>query len=1295
MLAAIFVLLLAVPLPFGIGTKAQHAYADVNDLTLPPATEWAAPSGAPTAPGNTFGVTFTSPPATVPVNAPAIAEWNKTVKPNESFTMSGVRFTTLTGSAAGSDTTVWIWADTPSGGVLTQAQITSVSDSIIQAIVPAAVPFGMYLVWVENANGASSPITINRPEPTWLGPFGNKAAPGESKRVFGNNLSSNHGTTSAYVYLQPAAGGSFQAVTVTSVEPYAVQFTVPSSLAAGSYKVYVHSGHGGAYGWSTPLTLTVASSWVRGASETVVAPVGSGGDDTANIQNAINTQTANTNGGTVRLQAGIYTLKNQLNLLTNVRLIGAGKTATTINIDPTNMHPTGIAISGAHTTLDSFKLVQKVGPNQPQYGPIKTDFPGPFADIRLLNLDINADARTKGGTVDLRTSGGEVANSDFSRELTMSGTDFWVHDNNFYGGPYGGVNVLETEAATYTDGNNLLMEHNHFETRDWPTNASGSTNYLNFVTADDLQYKVWAKRAFYTAPQFGSVENSYIAWNTGTNLAVDDNRGETILYHGIPSKWYAQVASNSGTTLTINTSGLIDGQARNVDQMPASSTVPNDLVHGTLDNQAYAVIMNGTGMGQARKVISHTSTTITVDKAWRIAPAADSKITLTFLSKNAVVYKNNINAFPANYDLYYSASTGPDADGNAWNFSAEGNTTNHTYGGRVLGGYSTGPGYWNEQRDEIANNTYHSGMNIVAWAFNGFDFLGPSVLGSYFRGGTATITSAQNGGASGPPALLNSQISPYEGTEINAGTNAITASGFEGMTGSGSTLGARADQWTQVTFRNNTLAVQNNTNVSYTARPVEIRKDSQPIFITNSYTGATPVYVKTNLSTLVDRPTPLLRVAQFKGAVGATFSTSAIPIANTGIASMTWTVSASQPWITAAVGAGSTLAAEQASGQLNVSVSSAGKAQGTYTGSVTLTSSAGQTAVVGVRMILGTGGGGGDTQAPTAPTNLASPSKTSTTVNLTWTASTDNVGVTGYDIYRGATLAGSVNGTTTTFTDTGLTASTAYSYTVKAKDAALNVSPASTTLSVTTNALPADTQAPTAPTNLASPSKTSTTVNLTWTASTDNVGVTGYDIYRGATLAGSVSGGATTSYTATGLTASTAYSFTVKAKDAANNISAASTALLVTTNAASGGTGTGLTGEYYNNIDFVGLTNTRVDPQINFDWGTAVPPGSNIVGTDTYSVRWTGQIEAPVSGTYTITTTSDDGVKVWIDGTMVIDHYNDHPPTDRSGTITLAANTKYNIKIEYYNNQVGAVIKLYWAYTGQSQQLIPQSRLYP
>lgn len=183
-----------------------------------------------------------------------------------------------------------------------------------------------------------------------------------------------------------------------------------------------------------------------------------------------------------------------------------------------------------------------------------------------------------------------------------------------------------------------------------------------------------------------------------------------------------------------------------------------------------------------------------------------------------------------------------------------------------------------------------------------------------------------------------------------------------------------------------------------------------------------------------------------------------------------------------------------------------------------------------------------DNTAPTAPTNLAASGTTQSTTNLSWTASTDNVAVTGYDVYQGATVIGTT--ASTTYNVTGLTPSTAYTFSVRAKDAAGNLSTASNTVNVTTTAPVVDTTAPSAPTNLAASGTTSSSTNLSWTASTDNVAVTGYDVYQGATVIGTT---ASTTYNVTGLSASTAYTFSVKAKDAAGNVSTASNTVNVTT----------------------------------------------------------------------------------------------------------------------------------------------------
>jgi len=194
------------------------------------------------------------------------------------------------------------------------------------------------------------------------------------------------------------------------------------------------------------------------------------------------------------------------------------------------------------------------------------------------------------------------------------------------------------------------------------------------------------------------------------------------------------------------------------------------------------------------------------------------------------------------------------------------------------------------------------------------------------------------------------------------------------------------------------------------------------------------------------------------------------------------------------------------------------------------------------------GGSTADTQAPSNPTSLTASNITQTTVDLSWTASSDNVGVTGYDVYQGASNLGTVTGTSVQVT--GLIASTAYSFSVRARDAAGNVSGASNTVNITTLAPAGDTQAPSNPTSLVASNVTQTTVDLNWIASSDNVGVTGYDVYQGASNIGTVTG---TSTQVTGLTASTAYSFSVRARDAAGNVSGASNTVNVTTTSGGGG----------------------------------------------------------------------------------------------------------------------------------------------
>ncbi|WP_231926821.1 glycoside hydrolase family 9 protein [Micromonospora siamensis] len=241
-----------------------------------------------------------------------------------------------------------------------------------------------------------------------------------------------------------------------------------------------------------------------------------------------------------------------------------------------------------------------------------------------------------------------------------------------------------------------------------------------------------------------------------------------------------------------------------------------------------------------------------------------------------------------------------------------------------------------------------------------------------------------------------------------------------------------------------------------------------------------------------------------------------------------------------------------------------------------------------------------DTTAPSTPGTPVASAVTATGLTLTWPAATDTggSGLAGYDVTQAQTGSDALvllRSTTNTLAVTGLSPERTYTFTVVARDGAGNRSAASPPVTVTTPAAPApDTTAPTAPGTPTASAVGPTGLTLTWGPATDNVGVTGYRVYRGGTvLVGSTTG---TSLAVTGLTAATAYTFTVVAVDAAGNVSAASAPVTVTTAPppASGGCTVGY---------------------VTSDWSTGFTATITITNTGTTTITgWTLGFSFPTSG---------------------------------------------------------------------------------
>lgn len=139
-------------------------------------------------------------------------------------------------------------------------------------------------------------------------------------------------------------------------------------------------------------------------------------------------------------------------------------------------------------------------------------------------------------------------------------------------------------------------------------------------------------------------------------------------------------------------------------------------------------------------------------------------------------------------------------------------------------------------------------------------------------------------------------------------------------------------------------------------------------------------------------------------------------------------------------------------------------------------------------------------------------------------------------------------------------------------------------------------------------------------------------------------------------------------------------------------TGDGLRAEYFDSTNLTNRIFTRIDPRVNFNWGAGTPDAR--VGTNNFSIRWTGTIEPRYSETYTFNTRSDDGVRLYVDGQLVIDQWTNQAATNHSGSIDLEAGVQYDIRLEYFENSGNAEMRLRWSSDSQAFQTVPTSQLY-
>jgi len=323
----------------------------------------------------------------------------------------------------------------------------------------------------------------------------------------------------------------------------------------------------------------------------------------------------------------------------------------------------------------------------------------------------------------------------------------------------------------------------------------------------------------------------------------------------------------------------------------------------------------------------------------------------------------------------------------------------------------------------------------------------------------------------------------------------------------------------------------------------------------------------------------------------------------------------------------------------------------------------------------------GDGTAPTSPVMLSAVAATGPNrIDLSWGPSSDNVGVTGYRIYRngGGTPIDTVGGTATSYSDTTVAPATQYTYTVTAVDAVGNESGPSNAAAATTS----DTVAPAAPTTVTATVNSDSQITVQWSGASDNVGVTGYQIFRDGAVAPLVAVGASpTTYVDTGLTGGTTYSYAVKTVDAAGNVSPSSASTTATTAVFGDGFEAGNLSRW-TPVNGLRVQNTNVyagswAAQATSTKNAAVYAVKTLPSTHTslyYRLRL--KILSGKPSTVDVlrfrTATGTNRLALFYDNKRRLGYQNDVAGTTTSSTTTLSTGVWYELKVRLVINPINA-----------------------
>ena len=637
-------------------------------------------------------------------SAPVISSATQQASPYDSISLYGEGF---------SGGSVYIYGLKGGNGALAQAEVTSVKNDFINAVVPYDFDYSMYLVWVKGANGQfSNPVRVNAPKLTWLG--SSETYAGNELRVYGKFLSNKNGTGKSYAYI--VGSGKYYSAAVTEVTPYRIKITVPENLAAGEYKVYVHNGHGGDYGWSEGLELTVKTGsqniWT-GKTITVSAATEEA------LKAAIDSAS---DYDTIYLKNGTYDIRKGITVKKCLRFIGESKENTVIVSSITKAD--GSFNTGGNA-IDLEKMPSAV--SNITFTDNVTDF-----DIKTATstfLKVSGYALQYSGTTE-NISGFKADNCNFIvKRLRSSSTnehpeyEYYSSDpsavpafvldymndsevTNCYIEASGGINVRGCKNVYIHDTTsvgNWVMDGNSGSLGMFITSSVNLDISDNKIHGKDLytdpdgtleRYDLTFGRGIVVQTPTVSQENTYIMNNDLDRIGeAGANSGEMILFEDLSKFYIGTLSSVSEDTKTLTLSSVpteqwryetVDGTGNKEYCFHAiSETTGEYSLHGRVIKGQYAAVIKGKGKGQYRKITDVTANSVTVDRAWDVAPDENSVVMLMRSTVNSVLYNNSVTG-PENFNNNYNATAGIQAYASMLGLTLDRNTFENMHIGFYL-----------------------------------------------------------------------------------------------------------------------------------------------------------------------------------------------------------------------------------------------------------------------------------------------------------------------------------------------------------------------------------------------------------------------------------------------------------------------------------------------------------------------------------------------------------------------------------------------------------------------------------